>query len=143
MAIKQETNTNTTNSFDKILQRLNMEAPNTFRIPISLDRCPAIKVARPNKPRQEIKTAKKAKKPASLPICSSAENLRPYASSVNWYSNGLPGSYFTKTCSILTNASLTGTDGLILTVITCIRLLSDIIKKVGCTGIYGDSITMS
>ena len=43
--------TNTINSLDKIRHKLNTEAPNTFRIPISLVRCSAIKDAKPNKPK--------------------------------------------------------------------------------------------
>ena len=37
------------------------DAPNTLRTPISFVRCAAVKVASPNKPRQEMKIARMAK----------------------------------------------------------------------------------
>jgi len=40
---------------------LEMEAPISLRMPISLVRCSAVKVVKPNKPKQEMKMAKKAK----------------------------------------------------------------------------------
>ena len=40
-----------------------MLAPNTFRMPISLVRCSAVNIARPNKPREEIKMARKNLEP--------------------------------------------------------------------------------
>jgi hypothetical protein len=40
---------------------LQIEAPNTFLMAISLDRRAAIKVARPSKPRKEIRMARPAK----------------------------------------------------------------------------------
>src|SRR6185312_11281663 len=64
MEIQQESMTSITKSFDSNFQRLNTVAPSTFRTPISLTRCSAMKEARPNNPRQEIKTASTAKKPA-------------------------------------------------------------------------------
>jgi len=68
--------TNVTNSLDKSCHRLNVDAPKTFLIPTSLARCPATKDARPNKPRQEMNTAKIVKNPDSLPIRSSAANFK-------------------------------------------------------------------
>jgi len=37
------------------------EAPTTLRMPISFIRCSAVKIARPNKPKQEMKMARKEK----------------------------------------------------------------------------------
>src|SRR5579871_4355861 len=89
--IKNERTTNNTNSFDNNFQRLNTEAPSTFRTPISLVRCSAINDANPNKPKHEINIARTEKNPASFPIRSSLENFLPYRSSTNEYSNGAEG----------------------------------------------------
>jgi hypothetical protein len=47
-------------SFESILTIPVTEAPSTLRIPISFVFCSAVKVTRPNKPRQEINMARKA-----------------------------------------------------------------------------------
>ena len=60
-------NTSFTKSVDSIRTILETEAPNTFLTPISLVRCSAIYVANPNKPRQAIIIANKAKVIATLP----------------------------------------------------------------------------
>ena len=54
-------NTSTIKSLDNMPTMPGTEAPNTLRIPISLVRCSAVKVTSPNKPRQEMNMAKKAK----------------------------------------------------------------------------------
>ena len=51
MAIKNEMNTSVTKSFDNNFQRLNTDAPNTLRTPISLVRCSAINDAIPKRPK--------------------------------------------------------------------------------------------
>ena len=58
--------TSTTKSFDNNLHKLNTDAPNTFRTPISLMRCSAIKEAIPNSPRQLINIASIAKTAGKL-----------------------------------------------------------------------------
>jgi len=81
--MKKEISTNTTKSLESKFHTLNTEAPNTFLIPISFVRCSATNEANPNKPRQEIIIASKAKKPASLPTRTSLLNFFAYSSSAN------------------------------------------------------------
>lgn len=66
-AMKHDIKTSTTKSFESSLQRLDMEAPKTFRIPISFTRCSAINDANPKSPRKLIKIARIANIPESLP----------------------------------------------------------------------------
>ncbi len=47
-------------------------APNTFRIPISLERCSAVNAAKLNKPRQEIIIAMKANTKIKKDACRSS-----------------------------------------------------------------------
>jgi len=82
-AIHNEIITSPINSFDNKFQILNMEAPTTFRTPISLVRCPATKLANPKRPRQEINMARMAKKAESLPMRCSWLNFFAYSSSAN------------------------------------------------------------
>ena len=49
-----------------IVTMFDAEAPNTLRTPISFVRCSAVNVAKPKRPRQEIKMARNAKMFASL-----------------------------------------------------------------------------
>lgn len=79
IAIRQEKITNKTKSLDNNRQRFETDAPSTFRMPIYLVRCSAMNEANPNKPRQLIKMARKAKKLASLPMRSSAANINAYS----------------------------------------------------------------
>ena len=51
------------NSLDNNVTILEMLAPSTFLTPISLVRCSALKVARPNNPKQEIRIAIMVKYP--------------------------------------------------------------------------------
>src|SRR5688572_22368623 len=111
--MNNETATRAINSFDNKPHKLNSDAPNTFLTPISFVRCSAINDAIPNNPRQLMKMASIAKKPASLPMRSSLPNFFAYSSSVNWYSNGCAGLNFLKTVSIFANADLALTEGLI------------------------------
>src|SRR5688572_6482477 len=130
--MRQAMITNPTNSFDCIFQRLNTVAPSTLRTPISLFRCSATKDANPNRPRQEINMARIAKKLARLPILTSLEYFLAYSSSINLYSNGLPGLYFLNTGAILAKASPTAIVGFILMVITPIHPSQK--KTDGCIG---------
>ncbi len=98
--------TNKTKSCDSIRHKFDTEAPSTLRMPISLVRCSATNDANPNKPRQEINTARMAKKVASSPIRFSLPNLRAYSSSTNAASKGVAGLILLKTSSILLMASL-------------------------------------
>ena len=63
-------------SFKKSLAKspitLETDAPSTLRTPISLVRRSVLYVAKPNKPRQEIKMASPAKVPTMVPTCASA-----------------------------------------------------------------------
>ena len=49
------------NSFESILNTEATLAPSTFLIPISLERCSVVNITNPNKPRHEIKMARKEK----------------------------------------------------------------------------------
>ncbi len=60
-AMQMEIATSFKKSFESKPTMLATLAPNTFLTPISLVRCSALKVARPNKPRQEIRIAMKVK----------------------------------------------------------------------------------
>ncbi len=71
MAMTQEINTSFTKSLESNCQRLSTLAPKTFRTPISLTRCSAVKEARPKSPRQEMKMAITAIMAARLPTSSS------------------------------------------------------------------------
>ena len=62
-AIKMAIPTNFKKSFESNATMLVTLAPNTFRTPISFMRCSALKVANPNKPKQEIKMAIAVKYP--------------------------------------------------------------------------------
>ena len=75
--------TSATKSFDNIFHSEKIEAPNTFRTPISFVRCSATKDASPNRPRQLIKMARMAKKAESLPVRVSAANLVANSVSAN------------------------------------------------------------
>jgi len=75
MAITQEMITRSTNSVDSSFQSAKTEAPMTLRTPISLVRCSATKLARPNKPRQEMIMARPAKIAARFPMRRSSENF--------------------------------------------------------------------
>src|SRR4030095_4581579 len=129
----QDMITRVTKSFDNIFHKLNILAPRTFRTPISLVRCSATKEARPNKPRQEMKTARMAKKVERLRIRFSSSNLRAYSSSVNLYSKGAAGLYLLKTVSTFAKPSRIDADGFNLTVITLAHFGSRK-KMVGFTG---------
>ena len=59
-----EVSTSTTNSFDREYHKLNADAPNTLRMPISLVRCSVMKDVIPKSPRQLIRTARMADVPA-------------------------------------------------------------------------------
>ena len=91
IAIKQEITTSFRKSFDSMFQTLNVDAPKTFRTPISLVRCSATKEVSPKRPRQLIKIAKAVKIPDKVPIRSSAANFSPYSLSTKSYSNGMSG----------------------------------------------------
>jgi len=58
--------TNFEKSLDIKVIRLEIEAPRTFRIPISFIRCSAVKEASPNNPKPVMKMASKEKK--DLPV---------------------------------------------------------------------------
>src|SRR5829696_7414402 len=118
----QEIITSFIKSVDNICHRLKMLAPNTFLTPISFVRCSATKDASPNNPKQEIKTARMAKKVERFPMRFSSENFSAYTSSVNLNSNGLPGSNFLNTASIFGKAALKGKSGFIRTVIRLVQL---------------------
>src|SRR5580658_3230511 len=108
VAIKRESSTSATNSFDRSAQRLSIEAPNTFRIPTSRVRCSARKEARPNNPRQEIRMASSENDVASFPIRSSLRNFLPYSSSLKLYIKGLDGLYFLSTASVFASEAFRG-----------------------------------
>src|SRR5258708_25623445 len=103
MAMAHDSKTINTNSFDNNCHKLNTDAPNTLRTPISFTLCSATKEAKPKRPRQEMIIANPAKTVASLPICSSDANFEAYSLSANLYSNGADGIIFLKTVSILGN----------------------------------------
>src|SRR6187401_1739372 len=92
--IAQDRTTRVTKSFESILQRFATEAPNTFRIPISLVRCSATNDASPNNPRQEMRIAKAAKNPATVPIRLSSPNFFANSSSAKVDRNGAVGLCF-------------------------------------------------
>ena len=58
--------TSTTNSFDNKRHRLNTDAPNTLRTPISLVRCSATKEAKAKKPETGNENCKQAKETCQL-----------------------------------------------------------------------------
>ena len=58
-------------SFDSKATIVEVSAPNTFLIPISLSRCMIAKAERPNKPKQAIKMARDAKM-ISIVFCRSS-----------------------------------------------------------------------
>ena len=62
-------------SLARIQERCLAEAPSTFRMPISRVRCSATKETIANKPKQLIKIASRAKKPANFPTRSSSPNF--------------------------------------------------------------------
>lgn len=57
-AIKMAAKTRIITSLDNKYSILIVVAPSTFRIPISLVRCSAVKETSPNNPRQEMKIAR-------------------------------------------------------------------------------------
>ena len=61
IAIIQDNNTSITNSVESKRQRLPTLAPNTFLMPISLVRCPATKLAIPNKTKTGYKYGEDSK----------------------------------------------------------------------------------
>src|SRR5688572_26430757 len=83
-------------SFDSRVAIFGTEAPNTFLMPISFRRASAIYVARPNKPRQDMKMANTAKRLANVAVRFSSANFNAYSSSTNLYSKGYTGLYFLK-----------------------------------------------
>src|SRR5450432_1256127 len=133
IAMAHEMITRLTKSFDNICHRLNILAPSTFRTPISLVRCSATNEASPNNPRQEMKTARMAKKVERLPIRFSSSNFRAYSSSVNLYSKGAAGLYFLNTASTFASPVFMVADGFKCTMIT---LAHPVFSKniVGLTG---------
>ncbi len=74
--MKNEIDTNTTKSPDNKPQTFTIEAPSTFRIPISFFRCSATNEINPNNPRQDMNTASPLKTLASRPTRSSLLNFR-------------------------------------------------------------------
>lgn len=130
-------------SLDKSCQRLNTEAPNTFRIPISFVRCAAMKVAKPNNPKPIIKMANKAKTLDKLLICSSAANFVAYSSSANLYSKGIAGRYYLKTSSTIAKALAVLSSGCNFTSIQLVFIPFPIIYIVCWTFLKGDSISIS
>src|ERR1700712_5738127 len=70
-----------TKSFDSIFQRLKTVAPSTFRTPISLARCPAIKEASPKRPRQEMRMVSPVNREDSVAVRWVSANFSAYCSS--------------------------------------------------------------
>ena len=68
-AIRLASKTSLTNSFESNPVTLAIDAPKTFRIPISLVRNRAEKEARPKRPRQEMRIANPVKTPKSEANC--------------------------------------------------------------------------
>ena len=85
-------NTNVTNSWETNPKILEVDAPRTFLIPISLVLCCATKDASPNNPRTAMKTASIEKYPKIVLRLSSERYNRSNVSSRNVYSNGWDGS---------------------------------------------------
>src|ERR1700748_3756445 len=77
VAITHDKITSNKKSFVRCAHRLMVEAPNTFRTPISFVRCCATYEANPNNPKQDIKMAKTVKKNARRPMRSSSRNFFP------------------------------------------------------------------
>src|SRR5258707_11441686 len=73
--MKHERTTTTTKSLESSCHKCATEAPCTFLIPISLVRCSAMYDAMPNRPRQEMTTARVEKKVARVPIRFSLPNF--------------------------------------------------------------------
>ena len=77
-AIRMAMPTSFKKSFDSSATIPATLAPNTLRTPISLVRCSALNVARPNKPRQEMRMAIMVKYPTmaanDFPLHNSFEN---------------------------------------------------------------------
>ena len=95
-ATNSEMNASLIKSPDNSFQISNMEDPSTFLIPISLIRWPAISVASPNIPKQEIEIVRTENTLANFPRRSSSPNFFEYSRSTNWKSNGSAGLYFSK-----------------------------------------------
>jgi len=66
------TKTRLVKSLQSIITRFPTEAPITFRIPNSLVLLSAVKEAKPNSPKQEIRIAMTVKLKDSFPITASA-----------------------------------------------------------------------
>ncbi len=90
-ATTNEIATNIINSFDSSCTRLFMLAPKTLRMPISFVRCSAIKVERPNKPRQAIRIASTENISTISPMRCSALYISLNESSKKRYLKGKPG----------------------------------------------------
>src|SRR5688572_14289588 len=84
-AIRHESMTSMTKLRVNKVQRLNSDAPTTFRMPISLVRCSATKEERPNKPSRLMRIARPVKIDASFPTRNSEANFMSYSSSTNLY----------------------------------------------------------
>src|SRR6188768_2046692 len=76
------------NSLQSMIARFPTEAPITFLIPSSLVLLSAVKVAKPNNPRHEIRMAITVKLKESFPIIASVRYSLPKTSSRNVYSKG-------------------------------------------------------
>src|SRR6187399_1043667 len=76
------------NSLQSMMARFPTEAPITFRIPNSLVLLSAVKVAKPNNPRHEIRMAITVKLKESFPITASVRYSLLKTSSRKVYSNG-------------------------------------------------------
>src|SRR5687768_18325235 len=100
MAKTAEIITSKIKSLDNIFHKLKIDAPSTFRMPISFVRCSATKEAKPNNPRQLINMASAAKIADNVPTRSSDANLAACSRSANLKSKGTSGKYLLKTCSI-------------------------------------------
>src|SRR3954464_14628617 len=92
-AINKAITTNFKKSFDSSVVMLVTEAPSTLRTPISLMRFSAMYVAKPNKPKHEIKMVRPANNAAKVAVRFSSLNFFAYSSSTNVYSNGYAGLY--------------------------------------------------
>ena len=83
LANKNDNKTKDENCRANIFHISGIDAPNTFLTPIYFVRCSVTKDANPNKPRQEIKTARIVKVKTSFPSCCSSKNLFAYCLSTN------------------------------------------------------------
>src|SRR5690606_23331857 len=90
-AIRIAMPTNFTKSLERRWTTLPTDAPKTLRMPISLMRRSVLKVAKPYKPIQEIKIARRENARINEAALRSARYRASNSSLANWYSKGISG----------------------------------------------------